>query len=222
MANSLNKFWIFDPNRDALENWQNAEPLHFAWFAFSGLEEQDRYRDGGSKPNSFAKSLQFEMRLELRERISNGEFIALGIPTSQIPKGVPEQIAKAFFAARSVNIDWDHDRISGLGMEIHEVRLGLANAPNANELRWIAPIPTIAKRGGGRPSRYSDAKEVLEILFCDVKFRKMRAAALHEPFNKEFKKRFSRPDQNIASVSDRSLRDYIKRYWKELAETDAK
>ena len=162
------------------------------------------------------------MPLELRERISNGEFIALGFPTSQIPKGVAGQIAKAFFAASSVTIDWDHDRISGLGMKIPEVRLGSANPLNANQLRSILPIPTITKIGGGRPSRYSDVKEVFEILFYDLEFRKMQSPALYELFNKEFKKRFSRPNQNIASVSDRSLRDYIKRYWRELAETDAK
>lgn len=179
---------------------------------------QDRYRDSGAKPPSFAKSLQFEMRLELRDRISNGDFIVFGIQTSPLPNSVANQIPKPFFAASSVEIDWDHDRVSGLGLQFHEVRLSFADGPTSIKLESIKLNSPPANRGGGRPSRYPEAKEILEILFRDENYRKLRASALCNAFNKEFKLRFAPPNENIASVSERSLRVYLKRYRKELAE----
>lgn len=219
MSKSFKNLWVFDPNWDNLENWQNADPLHFAWLAYAPFEKQERYRDSGSKPPAFAKALQIEMRLELRERISKGEIVALGIQTSPIPNSIAEQIAKPFFAAASVDINWDNDSISGLGISFHEVRLAFANGPNLDGLELVALNPAIAKRGGGRPSRYPEAKEIFEILFRDESFRKMRAAALLAPFNKEFSKRFEGPNRKIAPISERNLRDHLKRYRKELAET---
>lgn len=219
MTKSLKNLSVFDPNRDVLANWLIADPLHFAWLVYSPLEKQDRYRDSGSKPPAFGKSLQFEMQLELRDRVANGELIALGIQTLPIPKSITEQIAKPFFAVSSVDIDWDHDRISGLGLEFHDVRLSFANGPNSNQSESIVSNPPIAKRGGGRPSRYPEATEILEILFRDDNYRKMRAAALLDPFNREFSKRFERPNRKIAPISERSLRDHLKLYRKELAET---
>lgn len=219
MTKLFETLWIFDSKRDNSANWREADPLHFARFAFAPFEKRESYRDSGAKSLNFAKFLQFEMQLELANRISNGECIAIGIQVSPIPKSEPEVIPPVYFVANEIDIDWENDSLSGLGRSFHEVRICLPASPNYQSSDAIAPITANGKRGGGRPSQYSKAKAILEILFRDERYKTLPATKLIARFNDEFAKHFERPDLRIAPMSERSLRNHLVRYRKELEKT---
>ena len=218
MTKSSENIWVFDSNRDILDNWREASPLSYAWFGFAAHEAKEKYRDSGNRPPNFSAFLELDMQLELRSQIAKGDFIAMGIQVSPIPKGEPEQIPPICFEAYDVEIDWQKDGLSGLGRSFHDVRLCLPQ----NKSRAVHPGPlviSIANTATGRPSQYPKAKEVFEILFSDRCYSDLPAAKLLHPFNEAFVARFSARDIKIAPIGERSLRTYLKKYRKESAET---
>lgn len=216
MIKPLQYLTRYDPNLSIGENWRVADPLNYAWLAYSSPELADRYRDSGSRPET-AGSLQFEMRLELRDRIANSEITALGIPITLSGNSEPQVIPAHFFAADSVKLDWEADTISGLGRKFAEVRICLSTPSPEQNLELIDDKAIPAKRGGGRRNLYPDAKIILDELLRDPIYAAMPAEPLRGPFNDLFVTRYSTSERKVAAVSERALRNYLKLYRQELA-----
>ena len=218
MTKSSENIWVFDSNRDILSNWREADPLNYAWFGFAAHEAKEKYRDSGDRLPNLAKSLEFDMQIELRSQIANGTFLALGIQVSPIPKSDPEQIPPLCFEIHDVDIDWQNGSLSGLGRSFQDVRVCMP-ADNSRAANTASPATRIVKRGGGRPSQYPRAREILEILFHESRHFDQPAGKLIVLFNERFVARFGTDAIKVAPISQRSLQDYLDRYRKELAET---
>lgn len=225
----------FDSNRDAHSNWEMADGLDWAWLYYGPDELAAQFRD--ARHLNASEAAKFELRLSLRDRIAHGEVLAFGIPVWPDFKNKAEQIPIVLFQSAHVNIDWEQETISGLGHEFHDLKVALRDEsssitderiefPNVTIEHAAEPIAraqdeaavdsTREKRGGGRPSLYPKVKAVLDYIFENVQLRDERANNLLQPFNIEFKKRFGTP------ISERNLRDHLKRYRHELAETGNK
>ena len=216
MTKSPENIWVFDSDRDNLDNWRNADALNYAWFGFATPEIRERYRESGNRLPSAAKFLELDMQLELKTQIAKGRFLAFGIQIAPILKDDPEQIPAICFEAHEVKIDWQNDSLSGFGRAFHDVRVCLPAEARPKSTPSTLPI-AVVRKGGGRPSQYANAKEVFEILFCERRYSNLPASRLLGPFNHSFVARFGATDIKIAPISERSLRNHLDRYRKELA-----
>jgi hypothetical protein len=216
---AFEKIWIFDSDRNNFENWRKGEPLERAWFMVGDPIKRERYRDGGMKSPQFSISLAFEMQLELKDRMINGDLIALGIQTQPEIMDEPCIIPKSFLMSNETQINWEASELSSFGKTFKDVRLCTSNGANPSVSNEITvTISKTVKRGGGRASQYPKAREVLDFLYKERAFRDLSAERLLDIFNSEYQKRFAVNGLKIANVSSRSLRDYIGLFRKESAE----
>lgn len=215
MVKLLKRTPIFDADSTVDQNWQKADPLNLAWFLCASDEERERYRNTN---DNAAIVIRRGMELDVCDRLSNGELIALAIQIPSNANGEAEQIPRNFFAAGSVKIDWDADAISGLGRNFAEVRVCLSASSTNDAVRPMESEHAATKRGGGRPSEYPKAKVVLTELLSNPIYIDRRAAKLLDPFNVKFRDRYSAPDLAVAPFSERALRTYLKRFRQESEE----
>jgi len=209
----------FDPNLDASANWKGADPLKDAWFHYSPFELKERYRDSGRNPH-LSKSLEFDMKLSVRGAIEEGEIIAFGVQTLPELKTQAEKIPPILFQSNDARIDWESGRISSFGLEFHDVRVCLWAESNTSPEKAVGPLSPSSKRGGGRPSQYPKAREILLELYAEHSaYRQFSAARLLQAFNERYLAKFAPPGERMAPVSERALRGYLMEVRRELAET---
>lgn len=209
----------FDSNRDAHSNWQTADGLYSSWFIYSPEELKERYRDSG-KNERLSKFLELDMQMLIRERIGTGEIIALGVQISPDLKTEAERIPEILFQSADVDIDWQLGRISGFGRQYNDVRICLSDEPDRPLERKSRSLAANSDRRGGRPSQYPKIREVLQELFADHPvYQHFSAARLLKAFNDKYLAKFAPPGESVAPVSERSLREHLKAYRQELAET---
>jgi len=198
-------------------NWNDAIPLRDAWFFCVSEELRDRYRNYGGSSKAASDAIKFEMRGSLIERLRRGECRALGIMIEPIMKDHAEAIPPIFFQAQNNIINWELGEIARPRRKFEEVRIientEITVANNTIDVQ----MPLSNKRGGGRPSQYPKIKIILGELWENPACRNMRAAQLLLPFNKKFVARFSTEIGAVAPVSERSLREHLKQYRRELA-----
>lgn len=227
VVKSLQKLKTYNPKLSISSNWQIADPLDFAWFGYCDQELQNRYRNNGREPQATSVSLRVQMQLEVRERLGDGKFIAVGIPIDDAVYREVVIIPATFFAADSVKILWDDNSLSGLGRRFVEVRICSVSLTEANddkpafdEKKDVMPVEV--KKGGGRSNLYFKAKPILTELFRNPAYAAMTACPLLVPFNRAYIALYSTADSKIPGISERSLRTYLKTYRQELAETGNK
>jgi len=214
----------FDPEALPADTWQLAAPLDFAWFgcAPNGLKTQ--YREAGDNPGRTA-ALRQMMEAEVRGRIGDGELTAYGILTAPKLADTARRMPPTLFQAQSASVDWDQGIITSLGRTFAEVRVCGLEMAHLEAAVFTDPVSENAprnKRGGGRISQYPQAREILEALLAVPSYASLSAARLLEPFNRAYRDKFCPPDGKLPPVSERSLRDYLKRYRQELGETSLK
>lgn len=211
----------FDPDLSLIENWQTADPLDFAWFAYAPGELKEQLRNAGSHPGRDA-TLRRMMEAEVCGQIGHGELIAFGILIAPELEDSPRQLPSALFQAHSTRIDWSDATVAGLGRTFAEVRVCVPQTPQPESVAEVDEADRgdkPKKRGGGRNSQYPQAREILEVLFKEPSYAALSAHALLDTFNRAYLDRFQRPGGKLAPISERSLRDHLKRYRQELAET---
>jgi hypothetical protein len=157
-------------------------------------------------------------------RLRSGELVAFGFPVHKEgavdPGPVPIFLFDRSFAK------WRKRSFVGHGRHYADVRIcpsilraAERDAPTLEQDVGRDDGTIIAKRGGGRRSLYPLAKTVLDELFRNPVLVAKAAEPLLDPFNRIYVARFSTPDRKAAAVSERALREYLKRYRQELAET---
>jgi hypothetical protein len=119
----------FDSKWDAHSNWELADPLDYAALNYAPFELAERFRDSGRDLHA-SRSIEFELRMLLRDRISNGEVLAFGIQISPEPKDKAEQIPRVLFQSPHAKIDWEQERIRGLDREFQDVKVCLREKAN--------------------------------------------------------------------------------------------
>ena len=215
MTKPLERLWVFDSNRDISENWSQCAPLHYAWFELAPFAKKEEYRDSGAKSPIVAASLALEMQMWLKNRISNGEFIVLGFRTAPNPELIPSKIPHIYLSASGISIDWNSDKLIGVGHSFEDVRICRLNGKVTQIIEPSVMANSQLKRGGGRPSEYPKTKLILDTLFRDERNKTASAERLICRVN-ELRKLANAADPPI---HDRTLRTHLKRYRKELAET---
>lgn len=208
----------FDSNLDISANWKEADLFKDAWFHYGPSELRNRYRDSGRNPH-LSKSLELDMKLDVRARIEEGEILAFGVQMAPELKTDPEEISAVLFQSSDAKIDWEKGRISSFGREFHDVRVCLCADSNASPEKKVVLAPN-SKRGGGRPDQYSNAREILLELYAEHSaYRQFSAARLLQVFNERYLAKFAPPGERMAPVSERALRDYVMKLRRELAGT---
>lgn len=211
----------FDPEISLGENWRTADPLDFAWFAYAPGEMKEQLQNAGRNPGRDA-TLRRLMEAEVSGQIGHGDLIALGILIAPDLEDAPRQIPAALFQAHSTSIDWAQATVTGLGRTFAEVRVCVPQTrqPESSAALIRADIGEDPdKRGGGRTNKYPQVREILEVLFVESSYAAMTSAPLLEPFNRAYLEKFRPPGGRLSPISERSLRDHLKRYRQELAET---
>ena len=207
----------FDANLAIYENWQAADDLNSAWFQFAPADLKNQYRESGDSDARTA-AIRHMMKGEVRHMVGNQELIAFGIQIKPSLGIGPEHIPAMMFASGAVKIYWEKSEIEGLGRVFGDVRICAPITENADIAE--SELATVTKRGGGRNDIYPLARIVLaELCSENPAYLRFSAEKLEPVFNERYLKQFSTPDLKRAPVSTRSLRDYIKQYRQELAET---
>jgi hypothetical protein len=197
-----------------------SSPLDHAWFHFASEAMKAQYRVAHSEHSM--RALQALMEVEVRQFLAIGELRAIGIALPLRPESAPEEISTLLFAAHSTEIDWANSTICGLGCSFGEVRVVRATEPASA----ISPIQSIiaselADRGssGGRNSTYAYSAKVLAMLLQTEDKRHLSAEKLHPAFRAEFERQFPLAEYQTPPPSVRTLRDQLKRFRRESAET---
>lgn len=208
---------VFNPDLTIYENWKDAASLDFAWFSFGTSELKEQYRNSGNN-DANAASLRKLMQGDVSLAVANLDLIALGIQTTPSLDSEPIRIPPVMFASGMLHIDWEKSKIEALGRVFEEVRIC---APASQIIKATpTPMDIPQNRGGGRPSAYQNAREILAALFAENQiYRTASPAQLLPIFNERYLFHFGQSELKIAPMSERSLRDHVKRYRQELAET---
>ena len=214
---------IFNPESSIRDNWKAAYPLNDAWFLCASDDFQEQYRNAGSNA-ALTASLIVMMQKDLQFRIGNDEFIAIGIQIAPKHTSEPTIISDTFFGSDSAQIDFEQSKLSALNLQFMDVRVCLYPIADNQELSIDKSTgETNQKRGGGRTSLYPEIRKILNELFNEKPaLQSLSAAKLIDAVNNRYKVTFHSNDIRLSPISERSLREYLKRYRQELADTGEK
>jgi len=212
--------------RIAIENANAGAITGKANFQKAGIDADAFFDALAPLQASFSASahIRFAKEDRLFERMRAGELVAVGFPVHKDEAVDPEPVPVFLFDRAFAK--WSKRSFVGHGRHYADVRICEAT-PRARERDMPALAhddgPRVcdkiaAKRGGGRKSLYPLAKAVLDELFIDPVLAAKAAEPLLDPFNQIYVARFSTSDRRVAAVSERALRNYLKRYRQELAE----
>lgn len=205
------------------ENWKNGYELNFAAFRYGHAHEIEAVRTA----LTIDKTIYFKIFLyaSLFELLQSGKLIALGYRDDLPPNDDPDVLAKRCFMDRPKVDDCDNDTIQTGEWKYTDIRIlksgenEPANLAESNPTKE-AVAPKVGKRGGGRHSLYPKARFIFKQLFdTNPQYSEMSADRLLEIFNEAYLLLYSDPSLAVAPVSARALRNYLKEYRQELAET---
>lgn len=196
-----------------LQFWKMGEALSRAAIKFGDAYQVGKWRAADSPGSIDAHELL--LFADLFGRLEEGEFAAFGFRIEPNVSDGPVRIPEHSFEPRPQLEVVRSDKLHVSGHSYERIRI----LPDLQLIADSSHRP-IAKNPTGRRSTYAKSKAVLDKLFeIESNFSKS-AARLHPDFEKEFKRQFP-PDQwEVASPSERTLRDHLKRYRQELEETD--
>jgi hypothetical protein len=200
-----------------LEEWGNAIELNAAYFEFSHPYQREKYRNTRAVgPMLVIKNLMYG---ELFAHLGSGKFEAWGFQINPTPSQGPVLIPAHCFMQRPNVDECDTDVITASGYRYDRVRV--AEKPNVviGEGSVFTPSDSSNSKPG-RPSTYAPARESLLVLHAanPADIRKS-AARLLEAFNEIYPKHAEAFGLPAIGLSERALRDHLKRFRQELAET---
>ena len=218
-----------------LEKWREGHDLNFACYHFSDPYQADKFRSASSL--SAQDAIKSLMYAELFSALANGTLEAWGFRTDRQPEEAPQLIPTHFFDELPNFSDCENNVIA-VGQWRYErikIRKSIGKAPvpmpepaavavpesssiSAPET-CVGDVPPASKRAGGRPDTYPLSKAVLTELYARPALAVLSAQKLHPQFAEKFEQMFPRADYQISPPGIRTLRDQIKLYREELAET---
>lgn len=208
-----------DKSSPEMEFWQSADPLNFAWFGFAPDRLKEQYRDAGGNEHR-TLGLRRVMEMETLAQLAHGELRAFGFRVQPDLSESVVEIPQFLFEAHDTQVDWDKSTVSGLGRRFEGVKAGITSSAASpcplGELpvNYI-PLPMGGKSKGGRRDTFHQSAQVLRCLFQIEGNRDLSAERLHPAFKVEFERQFSA----IPAPSIRTLREQLKRFRQEPAET---
>ena len=204
------------PALDNIGLWENGDPLNFAWAKYADEFQLEKYKEATSTGPMLA--LQRLLVDDLFVKLHQGNLIALGHRISPEVSNGPIRIPKHCFAQRANLKEVGNDIVSASRWIYERVIIMTANPSVLLEIQpTISDIKVSQKRGGGNIGYYKQARLVLEEMHKILAFQQMTAGPMLEPFNQRYVSRYNSPERKVVGVSERALRDYLKRYRQELA-----
>jgi hypothetical protein len=168
-----------------------------------------------SGPRQAIQSLMFA---DLYARLANRELEAIGYQIEPNPQRELNEIPSHIFGDRPNYKDCLEDVVKSRGWHFVDVRVCKVSIG----ISELSSNDASSKRGGGRKSTYDKSKKVLEEMYRIESNSEKSAEQLHRDFKEAFEQQFSVDKYQVFAPSERTLRDHIKRYRQELAETRKK
>lgn len=196
--------------------WRSGDELSFAFIKYSDPYQRQKFHSAPDVGSIEAyKSLMYA---ELFERLAVGELEAWGFQLKPTPAGVPESLPVHCFDTRPVVSDCDADTIEVSGFLYERIRIVKVDRLSSSER--TPSNQTSVSRSFGRPSTYKAAREVLaELHKRSPSVIRKPAARLLDDFNKLFPNEAEAHGLQKTKLSERALRNHLKRFRQELAET---
>lgn len=200
-----------------LDRWKNAIELNFAHFEFADPYQREKFR--AASTIGAIETIRHLMVADIFARIENGELLAFGFQMEPTLSDGPVQIPTHCFMQRPKFEECEADIITASGWCYERVRV--AQISNVDAMEAYQPVSTPAlKAKVGRPSKYRQAAETLRALASEnPRYIEQSAEGLEKSFNEKFKEMHHLKGVAVAPVSPRALRNYLKQYRQELAES---
>jgi hypothetical protein len=217
--NSARKLGVnFNHDLSVRENWEAADWLKEAWWLLCGEKQRECYRNCGANQRRM-NALEHEIKLETLDRLFTSELIALGISTSPTLDSEPCQIPPIRFRPGGCTVDWDANAIQGSGRRYVSVALCRSTPETSVQPLSDHMPPGVTKGRGGRPDTYGFAAEVLRDLHRIEANRQLSAEKLHPTFAAAVEMRFPPSEYQMRPPSLRTLRNHLRRYRQDTAQT---
>ena len=199
-----------------LEQWLDGVELYFAYREFSHPFQLAKYKAAtGPGPIYALRSLMYG---ELFGKLASAELEAFGFRTAPTPSDGPVRIPVHCFMSPPNLDECNDDKITSSGWHYERVKISPPLETKQSDIP--KKFPPDGKRGGGRPSLYPATREtLLEIYGIDPNLIKQSAEQLEIKFNKLFPRHAQDHGRQERRVESRTLRNHLKRFRQELAET---
>lgn len=199
-----------------LRLWKEGDDLSSAWFQYATSFEADKYRN--ARDIGASQSLQMLMSQKLFDQIANNDLIAIGFQTKPSLSDGPIEIPNHCFMRRPDLSEIDDNIIHASGWRYERVRVSERNELDMACETQAIPQPNILK--AGRPNTYSAARKALLALHNEnPALVRQSAARLLERFNQVYPNHASSLGLPCVPLSERTLRDHLKRFRQKLEET---
>lgn len=195
-------------------NWENAAAISFAFYQLADPYQRHRYENAPDIGATLAYKLL--MYGDLFLRLERGELVAWGFQIAPAPSGDPVLIPRHCFVQRPTLDECEGDIITASGVRYERVRVAVAKADAVDQPRVLTRPK---RKSSGRPSTYQAARDVLrELQNANPAHQLPPAARLLETFNAVYPKHAGSLGLMPIPLSERALRDHLKRFRQELAE----
>lgn len=226
--------------------WREGVPLGEAFDALGDTRQREEFRK--PKPKGALEVEKELMFADLFKRLSSEDLLAYGFRTSPEPSADPVLLPSHCFEQRPNIADCESDTVMASEISYERVRIisALDSGNTDTKIEGIYPAkldiidPATGKtgpnersenqepdshrvvpekRGRGRPSLEAAVMSRLQELYDEnpVLLRKPAGALVGE-FNVGFQHHAEEVGRNEKTVSDKTLRKYLERFWKKLEE----
>lgn len=199
-----------------LERWLDGVELYFAYREFSHPFQLAKYKAAtGPGPIYALRSLMYG---ELFGKLASAELEAFGFRTAPTPSDGPVRIPVHCFMSPPNLDECNEDKIVSSSWAYERVKVSFRGKFTVEG--ETAQIPSEIKKKGGRPSTYPASRDALiEMYQCDPHLIKRPAEKLVYFFNEVYLRHVVNYGLPITALTERTLRDHLNRFRKELEET---
>lgn len=232
-------------NADLDADWEAATDLSFAYWAFAEPHQRTEYRN---KTNKGASQALIELMLvNLFSALRSGELRAIGFRVEPDISACPVEVPRYYFDQRPNVDDSLNDRLISSGVQYDRVRVAkntnqtpIVSSKESIALQPLATVdPTslesealeIVAEPDPLASRVVDQKRgrprldepiicaLWELFEIDPALIRKSAARLMPEFLQIFPKHSEKSGFDVTTISERTLRENLKRFRKELEKT---
>ena len=196
-----------------LEIWRNTVQLHEAYAVFASEEQKTLFSQAGDRQN---RNASFELMFaDLFYALAAGELYAIGFDVSGMATDPPIQFPPHFFDGRPNISECQSDVITFQNWRFENVRI-FKNPEKVSISEISCKVGSVKTYKVGRPSTYDLSKGILIEIFSENPLLKdSRASGLIDLFNTKYKARALSMGKPAIGLSDRTLREHLKRFRKE-------
>ncbi|MBB6427421.1 hypothetical protein [Sphingopyxis sp. JAI128] len=198
------------------DRWRDSVELNCCFLDFADPYELGKFKI--AKDIGTIEAIKFLMISDIFARIEHGELLAYGFRTLPHVSDGPVVIPIHCFAQRPEMVDIEKDIIIASGWRYERVRVGAGTCEDVPAATIsTGTVKTVGK--AGRPDTYPAARVALLALSKrDPTSIRQPANRLINHFNVEYLQHVGTFGLQIARLSERTLREHLKRFRQELAE----